>query len=158
MGLDHWLTVEFSSKNENEKIKTEIPLPNHMLDTCYENSDSNESYEIVRWRKFNAIHSWFVENVQNGIDDCGKYEVSFEQIKKIYDILSKVLYKRLDPRIALPTKSGFFFGNTDYGDYYYQDVKWTKEELESLICTIHPTFKATLGEDVNIKYFYGSCW
>ena len=26
--------------------------------------------QVGYWRKANAIHSWFVDNVQNGIDDC----------------------------------------------------------------------------------------
>ena len=33
----------------------------------------------------------------------------------------------------LPTMSGFFFGSTDYDDYYYKDVEevrnWVKETL-----------------------------
>lgn len=42
--------------------------------------------EIGYWRKANAIHRWFVENVQNGADDCGYYEVSKEQIKELLEI------------------------------------------------------------------------
>ena len=31
--------------------------------------------EAGYWRKANAIHRWFVENVQDGKDDCGEYFV-----------------------------------------------------------------------------------
>ena len=30
-------------------------------------------YEVLMWRKANAIHNWFVQNVQKGVDDCGVY-------------------------------------------------------------------------------------
>ena len=30
-----------------------------------------EDNQIASWRKANAIHKWFVDNVQDGVDDCG---------------------------------------------------------------------------------------
>jgi len=32
-------------------------------------------FEAMYWRKANAIHRWFVENVQGGQDDCKPYYV-----------------------------------------------------------------------------------
>ena len=31
------------------------------------------TFERGYWRKANQIHSWFVENVQNGEDNCNEY-------------------------------------------------------------------------------------
>ena len=45
---------------------------------------------LVSWRKANQIHNWFVENVQNGKDDCGTYEVSKEQLETLLDICKNV--------------------------------------------------------------------
>lgn len=45
---------------------------------------------ICYWRKANAIHNWFVENVQNGEDDCGTYEVNLEQLKELLDTCREV--------------------------------------------------------------------
>ena len=42
--------------------------------------------EIIYWRKANAIHKWFVENVQEGVDDCGEYEVTVEQLTELRDL------------------------------------------------------------------------
>ena len=36
--------------------------------------------EVGYWRKANAIHNWFVNNIQNGKDDCRRYEVSKENL------------------------------------------------------------------------------
>ena len=37
---------------------------------CHQNDDETHE-EVGYWRKANAIHGWFVRNVQNGKDDCG---------------------------------------------------------------------------------------
>lgn len=47
--------------------------------------------EVGYWRKANQIHNWFVQNVQNGIDDCGRYEVSKEDLIKLRNLCEKVL-------------------------------------------------------------------
>ena len=46
---------------------------------------------ITSWRKANQIHSWFVKNVQGGVDDCEVYEVSREKIEELLEICNKVL-------------------------------------------------------------------
>lgn len=45
----------------------------------------------IYWRKANAIHKWFVDNVQYGEDDCGSYEVSVEQLLELRDACKKVI-------------------------------------------------------------------
>ena len=42
------------------------------------------------WRKANQIHNWFVENVQDGIDDCGTYEVTEKQLVNLLNTCWKV--------------------------------------------------------------------
>ena len=115
--------------------------------------------EIGYWRKANEIHNWFVENVQNGVDDCEYHEeVTKEALEELLTTCQKVLdscelvegkvnngYKYengrtipiiedgkyvKDPSVAmklLPTTSGFFFGGTDYDEYYVEDIKNTIE-------------------------------
>lgn len=89
--------------------------------------------EIGYWRKANHIHNWFVKNVQNGNDDCGSYYVSrvkLEELRKLCDdVLSNV--NRADE--LLPTTSGFFFGNTEYDDYYFDSIKDTIEIIDECL-------------------------
>lgn len=118
----------------------------------------------IYWRKANAVHQWFVDNVQDGNDDCGRYYVSREQLQELLDICTKILNaselvdgdvnngysiengKRTDHIIKgkvikdssvaqenLPTQSGFFFGGTDYDEWYYRDIEHTKKELERVL-------------------------
>ena len=100
------------------------------------------------WRKANHIHNWFVDNIQDGIDNCGVYEVSKEQLEKLLDTCKEVLinsnligqegHKYIkEPSMArrlLPTTS-FFFGSTEYDDWYLENIKLTIEIVEEVLKT-----------------------
>ncbi len=86
---------------------------------------------VAYWRKFNALHAWFVANVQDDEDNCGAYIVTIDHLKKLQKDLSE-----LTPETAstiLPTQVGFFFGGVDYDEYYWQDVERLKHEVVFLI-------------------------
>lgn len=42
--------------------------------------------EVGYWRKANAIHKWFVDNIQDGKNDCDYYEVAPEQLEELLNI------------------------------------------------------------------------
>ena len=42
-------------------------------------------FQFMYWRKANAIHHWFVKNVQDGVDDCEEHEVSNEKLRELYN-------------------------------------------------------------------------
>lgn len=46
---------------------------------------------VVYWRKANAIHKWFVDNVQHGTDDCGVHDVGIEQLRDLRNRCEAVL-------------------------------------------------------------------
>lgn len=62
-------------------------------DVAEELNDSHHwhSGTVVYWRKANAIHKWFVDNVQHGTDDCGVYDVDIRQLKDLRDMCEAVL-------------------------------------------------------------------
>jgi hypothetical protein len=47
--------------------------------------------EVMYWRKANHIHNWFVENVQDGIDNCATYYVSPDQLTALLDACERVI-------------------------------------------------------------------
>lgn len=140
--------------------------------------------EVAYWRKANQIHNWFVENVQNGVDDCGSYEVTKEQLTELLNICEKVkaASKLVDGTVAngyrcknvngefveepileegkiiedpitamqlLPTTNGFFFGSTDYDQWYYEDIEDTIEQISRVLDET----------DFNTEYvWYASSW
>ena len=77
------------------------------------------------WRKANAVHDWFVREVQGGEDNCAPYYVSREQLVELKELCQKVLAKKKLAPELLPTASGFFFGSQDYDQYYFEDLQLT---------------------------------
>lgn len=160
MGLDMYLhkkkyignaTIKLLSneygwyKNAGEEYSNVCVLT---IETCY-------------WRKANAIHKWFVDNVQDGNDDCGEYEVSFEKLQELLNICKELKSKMVLSEDTnengykyvvnyticeklLPTQDGFFFGSTSYDEWYYKDIENTIKMLEN--------------EDGEDEYYYTSSW
>ena len=148
MGLDMYLSAKryLFSFNEHDKaladrIDAEIGL-NGLGRT------KEISREAMYWRKANAIHYWFVMNVQHGEDNCKEYYVSREQLQSLLDTLKQVDQDHSLADDLLPTAEGFFFGATDYEDWYYQDIKDTIPVLENL-----------LSQDLDQwDFYYQSSW
>lgn len=93
---------------------------------------------VAQWRKFNALHKWFVLHVQNGEDDCKEHYVPIEDLNELLTTLKEVIkLKNTGNEDKLndlfPTASGFFFGGTAYDEWYFNDVQETIELLEGLI-------------------------
>lgn len=91
------------------------------------------TFQVGYWRKANAIHRWFVENVQNNVDDCGTYDVSLTQLSELLTIVDMVLEDHSKAETLLPSMGGFFFGTTNYDEHYFRDLKYTKELLEDIV-------------------------
>ena len=105
--------------------------------------------EVCYWRKANAIHRWFVDNVQYGIDDCGEYAVSAEQLQDLVNICKEVKDDlSLAPEL-LPTQEGFFFGETDYGNSYKEDLEDTIDNLTKVL---------EESDEIGSYYVYQSSW
>lgn len=164
MGLDMYLytkryTSEYSEKEFNSKLRElfpEVPVTNNL-------NSIEVSLEIGYWRKANHIHKWFVDNVQEGEDDCNDYYVSRENLHRLkkacvetlayLDTLEKVTSDKhpeyyyfkavCQDGVKLPTQPGFFFGSTDYDKWYYQDCLDTIEIIDKCL---------TLPDRYNFSY------
>ena len=92
--------------------------------------------QVGYWRKANAIHKWFVENIQDGEDDCRYHrEVTKADLEELADICHEVL---TNPDVAedrLPTQSGFFFGDTLYDEWYIEDLRTTIDIIDEVLKT-----------------------
>jgi hypothetical protein len=94
--------------------------------------------EAMYWRKSNAIHQWFVKNVQDDVDDCGEYDVDRSQLRELMETCQLVLADHKRAPELLPTQSGFFFGGTDYNEMYFADIESTATALEKLLSVPEP--------------------
>jgi hypothetical protein len=142
MGLDMYLTKKFYVWSENrDKVKI----------TGVKGVNSRKVKEICEdagyWRKANAIHNWFVQNVQDGEDDCKDYYVSEDQMKDLLGLVKKVLKNHKLAEKLLPPASGFFFGDTNIDEWYFKDLEETQKILEE-----------ALADKGDAEYYYRSSW
>lgn len=150
MGLDMYLKTkvticgyDFQSKNEQKKYNDIMQILK-----AQNVSDANDklltvSFTVGYWRKANHIHKWFVDNVQDGEDDCRESFVSYEQLQELQNLCQQVLDNKKEAENILPVQSGFFFGSNDYNEGYYQDIKYTIELINKCLSfdkSIHSLF------------------
>lgn len=182
MGLDMYLSKKTYVKNwdfmKPEDLHTVSVLRNNEpVPYIQPHRVSYIVESVMYWRKSNQIHNWFVNNVQDGKDDCGEYHVSVDQLKELLGICKNVLehieksektkqmvevgwsdgkpmmeevevYVSPEIEELLPTTDGFFFGSTEYDEYYMLDIKNTITGLETI-----------LSEDnTNGEFYYSSSW
>lgn len=158
MGLDMYLTKKTyigANYDHNNVVGTINITKNGTPININFNRVSYIEEQVGYWRKANAIHNFFVNNVMDE-DDCLPHYVSKEQLQQLLDLCNKV--KDFDPNVdneesledLLPTTSGFFFGSTEYDEYYLEDIKSTIPMLESVL--------KELEDDSNASIYYQASW
>ena len=114
------------------------------------------SVKAMYWRKANAIHNWFVNNVQDGEDNCREYEVGREQLAELRELCDRVLKDHSLASELLPTQSGFFFGGTEFDEWYFASLEETRDALDKLLDPSNPLNK---GSGFGSWWFtYDSSW
>jgi hypothetical protein len=104
--------------------------------------------QVGYWRKENAIHKWFVDNVQDGEDNCAEYFVGREQLEELKELCEKVLADHSLAEELLPTQEGFFFGSTEFDEWYFTGLRDTVEIVK--LC-LSPEYE-------NWEFTYQSSW
>ena len=143
MGLDMYLQ---RSKKMSEKAFVD----------AYDDIDSG----VIYWRKANAIHKFFCDNgilAKDGQEEVGYYYIDRQDLMKLldhihvitsdkikvedinyYDIekggnVTETVEYKLNISAAedlLPTRSGFFFGDTDYNYWYFRNLQRTADLIK----------------------------
>jgi hypothetical protein len=88
---------------------------------------------VMYWRKSNAIHNWMVRELADGVDDCRPLELSTDKLRELVVLCEQVLEDHSKAGELLPTGSGFFFGTTEYDEYYYGDLMHTADRLRYIV-------------------------
>lgn len=171
MGLDMYLEVEsfingYEWSSNVERYNAVIKAAGLSAVADPNTPHANLSVTAAYWRKANAIHNWFVENVQDGRDECQRSYVTREQLRELQAACRKVLDAvELVPgkihtgtsitkgevkqhfedgqvlneaaiKVAeevLPTTSGFFFGSTDYNEWYVEELRDTISQIDRVL-------------------------
>ena len=118
-------------------------------------------FPIITWRKANQIHKWFVDNCQEGDDNCQRHYVSKEKLVELSETINTIL-NCSDPlnreqvaKELLPTDiEGCFFGSEEYDDYYFEDLEETKKVLDKLFA-----YEETAEDGHHFdNFYYQSSW
>lgn len=162
------------TKEYDDLVKT-FDVGNYVTD---ESPSAEVQFTVAYWRKANAIHSWFVRELQDGKDECQRAYAPREKLKELRDLCHQVIERSklgpgqvhvgtkisneglqeiyedgeiiVDPAVAeemLPTQSGFFFGSTDYDEYYIYNLRNTMEQIDRVLAM--PDYW---------EFYYGSSW
>ena len=84
--------------------------------------------ESAYFRKVNFIYRYFSEKLVD--ESC---IVTKAEIEDIIERCKKVLADHSLAKELLPTCDGFFFGSTDYDDWYFKDVEDCQKQMEKLL-------------------------
>ena len=158
MGLDQYLTAKkyvakwnYDGGYDNKVITQEftdlLPMDTPDITKYGQFSGITVEYPVGYWRKANAIHNFFVQNVGEDVDDCREMwvdrDVLVELRSRCDDVIKADNTEEMAKEVGLETVSGFFFGDTQYGDWYKEDLKLTVE-----ICD----FVLALPEEYSLHY------
>ena len=146
MGLDMYMSKktyvkQWSHNKPEEQFQVDVKKGGEPFNKIEPERVSYVVEEVAYWRKFNALHNWFVNKCADGVDECQPIYVSEERMKELLETLHKVkeVYDSNPPDKEeqlddiFPTSSGFFFGGTEYDEYYIQEVNETIELIENLL-------------------------
>jgi hypothetical protein len=156
MGLDMYLSKKTYVKNwdhhpEWRRFEVTVIQGNEPYDNIKTERVKFVIEDVGYWRKANHIHKWFVDNVQNGEDDCREYYVSKEDLAALLEACYEVKNNPDEAHEILPIQEGYFFGDYDYNNQYYMDqVQHTINIIESLL----KEFEVNGDSDI----YYQSSW
>lgn len=151
MGLDMFLSKKTYVKNwknqpPKDDYKVVVTRGGDIVDGINTTRVTYIEEEVATWRKANHLHRWFVENIQSGIDKCGEYHVTTDELRELLRICKLIQNDNSLAERLLPTQSGFFFGGTEYDEWYFSSIDYTISILEEV-------FNSAFGD-----YYYSSSW
>jgi len=162
--------ADYEAMREGEEIqlKKSPELEDAIAAIGFEDAPIDHAYNhftyvfpIITWRKANAIHKFFVDNCQEGNDNCQRHYVSESDLEKLLEIINEILEiktpvaREMKAEELLPTDiEGCFFGSKEYDDWYYKDLEDTKKVLDKLF-EYQATAEAGKCFD---NFYYQSSW
>lgn len=149
MGLDMYLSAKKYVSGYSHSNQVSQEAYNSLLqaigldrsDVTDEAPSGSVTVNVAYWRKANAIHNWFIENVADGVDDCQPMYVSRDELQALCKDIEGAIAGQVDPddeealdhEDVLPTADGFFFGGTDYDEYYWGYLERTLGRISDLL-------------------------
>jgi len=169
MGLDMYLyarkyiskfdySTTYEDRKPTEEFNSILSYAPAGIDKYGDFGGASVNITVAYWRKANAIHQWFVDNIQEGIDDCREAYVTRERLVELRDLVAQVCQvlpngarDELYAEEVLPPQEGFFFGSYEIDDWYWSDLDHTLEILNHVLAIIPE-------DDWTWNFYYQSSW
>ena len=182
MGLDMYLHREFYIYDWGKKSAPEKTISVVSGESTFPKVDpakvSGVREKVAYWRKFNALHGWFVDRCADGVDDCRQIYVSIEDFEELLqtlrearEILDKadvtvsevpdwngnmqkyIIYHCADELDGVfEPRIGFFFGSDEIDTYFSDELNRTIELVENILSEREEWEKGQENESKDIEY------
>jgi hypothetical protein len=141
MGLDMYLYakqfVSSSAWSKEEDCKKVKSIARLMKGTKFLDSDDLQfaqiKLQVGYWRKANQVHKYFVDKCAGGKDECQDTYVERDHLEDLLWRCETVMKDHSRAEELLPAQSGFFFGSTEYDEWYYQNLEHTIPLLKKIL-------------------------
>ena len=96
---------------------------------------SDDGYSSEKYfRKCNWLRNWVIQNTELSHDsDTEEVELTRPQLEDLKEKCEDVLQHKEKADELLPTLGGFFFGSYEYDEWYFDQVKSVKNDLEEIL-------------------------
>jgi hypothetical protein len=156
MGLDQYLyrreylsNYSFGADNEKEKAAFQTIADTLGIEPAEHSPHIHVEVCVAYWRKANAIHKWFCD-LDGGRDECQSIYVNYDKLRELRDLCASIIEQPAMAASALPTQGGFFFGSTNYDEWYMDDMKNTVDQLDKVL--------AAVGPNTWVDFIYRASW
>jgi len=140
MGLDQYLEARkyvsnwTFSKQEDKQAFHSIAEALGLTDDDLDQDSPSISVEVPvgYWRKAHQIHDWFVQNLQEGVDDCKAYYVGRVELEALHLICGQIMDT---PRLAkelLPITDDHY-AVSEYNEWYFEQIAYTRKMLRKIL-------------------------
>jgi len=131
MGLDQYFYArKYYSEYCKGKDKTDFArllamskAKKYLVPTDVGHQSVHLMIKVGQWRKAYQIHQWFVDNRQDGVDDCRETYVPREHLEELLALCESVTNDHSKAQDELPF--GWSSDTEDYSPHYYDQVDYT---------------------------------
>lgn len=154
MGLDMYLSrkkfIGANYEHRNVKGHIDIKIGEKQMPISF-NKVSCIEERVGYWRKANAIHNWFVNNVQDGCDDCKPYYVSIGDLESLLELCKEIKEKAI-------LKDGKIQNGSMFEDGKWQPIMENGKYIENAeeIAEMLPTTSGCFFGSIDYDEYYMS--
>ena len=94
------------------------------------------------FRKVNFLIPFVESKIGHALEDCEVAKLTKADLEALVERCKDVLADHSKAKELLPTCGGFFFGSTEYDEWYFTDVQELHDAVSDLLTTMTGRMKA----------------